>query len=86
VQQTAQHEEVEPPGAQFGGRLLVPVSEAMLARFVENFRELAAARASATEISPTPAPLPHARESGALARAWELLSGWLRGLFGREPH
>jgi carbon monoxide dehydrogenase subunit G len=38
--------------AQFGGRLLVPVSDAMLAQFVENFRAAAAARA------PAPPPPP----------------------------
>jgi carbon monoxide dehydrogenase subunit G len=40
--------------AQFGGRLLVPVSDAMLAQFVENFRAAAAARAPAPPSEPPP--------------------------------
>jgi carbon monoxide dehydrogenase subunit G len=48
--------------AQFGGRLLVPVSDAMLAQFVENFRAAAAALQS-PEAAPAAAPAPAAVEN-----------------------
>jgi uncharacterized protein len=50
--------------AQFGSRLLVPVSEAMLAQFADNFRAAAAAApsaavpASATPVQPDPQAVP----------------------------
>jgi carbon monoxide dehydrogenase subunit G len=50
--------------AQFGSRLLVPVSDAMLAQFADNFRAAAAAQpAPATEGAADAAPLPDAAQS-----------------------
>jgi uncharacterized protein len=74
--------------AQFGQRLLVPVSDAMLAQFADNFRAAAAAVASAapTSIS-TPAAAPAAappKELNALALAWTVFKAWLAGLLGRK--
>jgi uncharacterized protein len=82
--------------AQFGSRLLVPVSDAMLAQFANNFSAAAAAvsvvggAASATAdaaTARTPAPLPAAlpapvKELNALALMWTVFKGWLAGLFG----
>ncbi|MDE2146362.1 MAG: SRPBCC family protein [Burkholderiales bacterium] len=83
--------------AQFGSRLLVPVSDAMLAQFADNFRTAAAAvvsaEAAATQAAlagaPAPAPAPAAapaavKELNALALMWTVLKGWLAGLFGRR--
>jgi carbon monoxide dehydrogenase subunit G len=60
--------------AQFGGRLLVPVADAMLAQFADNFRVAAEAvpapsgvRAATTT---TPASAPAPRELNALALMW----------------
>ena len=79
--------------AQFGSRLLVPVSDAMLAQFADNFR------AAAAEVpAPAPAGSPEASapaaESGAaprpvealnaLALVWTLIKAWFAGLFGRR--
>ncbi|MDE2082325.1 MAG: SRPBCC family protein [Burkholderiales bacterium] len=83
--------------AQFGSRLLVPVSDAMLAQFADNFRTAAAtvvsaddaaAQASATG-APAPAHGPAAapapvKELNALALMWTVFKGWLAGLFGRR--
>ena len=81
--------------AQFGSRLLVPVSDAMLAQFADNFRAAAlavpaAAPASANNaaVGPTPAaavvPVTAApvKELNALALMWTVFKGWLAGLFG----
>ena len=73
--------------AQFGNRLLVPVSDAMLAQFAGNFRTAAAAVAapSAAETAPpAPAPAPPATELNALALMWTVVKGWFAGLFGRR--
>jgi carbon monoxide dehydrogenase subunit G len=81
--------------AQFGSRLLVPVSDAMLAQFADNFRAGAAAAAApvpaaapaeagAAPAPPAPAPAPAAvRELNALALMWTVFKGWLAGLFRR---
>ena len=66
--------------AQFGSRLLVPVSDAMLAQFADNFRSAAAALAVAAVASPA-APV---RELNALALVWTVIKGWLAGLFGKK--
>ena len=63
--------------AQFGSRLLVPVSDAMLAQFADNFRSAAAASAVASA-----APV---RELNALALMWTVFKGWLARLFGKKP-
>lgn len=72
--------------AQFGSRLLVPVSDAMLAQFAASFGAAAAAAAAAetpssSSAEPPPAP-PAVRELNVLALAWTVLRGWLAGLFG----
>jgi uncharacterized protein len=82
--------------AQFGSRLLVPVSDAMLAQFADNFSAAAAAApvvggaASTTAGATTahaPAPMPATlpapvKELNALALMWTVFKGWLAGLFG----
>jgi hypothetical protein len=78
--------------AQFGNRLLVPVSDAMLAQFAANFSAAAAAvavaaaaaeaGAEAPPAAPAPAPV---RELNALALLWTLIKGWLGRLFGGRP-
>ncbi|MFT3817355.1 MAG: SRPBCC family protein [Rubrivivax sp.] len=82
--------------AQFGSRLLVPVSDAMLAQFAENFRAAAAAvavpgasaeaGADAGAASPPAAaapPAPH-RELNALGLMWTVVKSWFAGLFGKR--
>lgn len=69
--------------AQFGSRLLVPVSDAMLGQFAGHFRNAAAAVTVAAP-APAPAPAPKATELNALALAWAVIKGWLAGLFGRR--
>jgi carbon monoxide dehydrogenase subunit G len=78
--------------AQFGQRLLVPVSDAMLAQFADNFRTAAAAVPVAAEVgapAPAAAPGPAAaaaapKELNALGLMWAVFKGWLAGLFGRK--
>jgi len=82
--------------AQFGSRLLVPVSDAMLAQFADHFRAAAAALPApemampsaaeaaplATEVAARPAA--QANELNALALAWIVIKGWFAGLFGKR--
>lgn len=75
--------------AQFGSRLLVPVSDAMLAQFADNFRAAAAAvpvaAAGAPAAAPAaPTPAPPVKELNALALMWQVFKTWLAGLFGRK--
>ena len=76
--------------AQFGSRLLVPVSDAMLAQFAGNFNTAAAAVPAATpagETAPPPAPAAApqpVKELNALALMWTVFKGWLAGLFGNK--
>lgn len=79
--------------AQFGSRLLVPVSDAMLAQFADNFRAAAAqvpapapagspeASAPAAESGAAPRPV---KALNALALMWTLIKAWFAGLFGRR--
>jgi len=84
--------------AQFGSRLMVPVSEMLLAQFVDNFRAAAAALpgadatgpATADAAAPAPsspptvaAPAP-SHEINALAMMWSLVKGWFAGLLGKR--
>jgi uncharacterized protein len=71
--------------AQFGSRLLVPVSDAMLAQFADNFRAAAAAlpMAAAGAGAPPPPP-PPVKALNALALLWQVVKTWLAGLFGRK--
>jgi carbon monoxide dehydrogenase subunit G len=69
--------------AQFGSRLLVPVSDAMLAQFADNFRVAAAAvpEAAAVPDAAASAP-PPVKELNAFALMWTVIKGWLAALFG----
>jgi uncharacterized protein len=82
--------------AQFGGRLMVQVSDMLLAQFVENFRQTAltlpipantapaaASVAAAPAADPAVAPVV-AREINGLAIFWALLKSWFGGLFGKR--
>lgn len=85
--------------AQFGGRMMVQVSDMILAQFVENFRQAAlalpapASQAIAqdaevafggpVEAAPRTAP-PVAQEINGLAIVWALIKGWFGGLFGKR--
>lgn len=82
--------------AQFGSRLLVPVSDVMMGQFADNFRAAAAAvpaaPASGAKVAPgtpdaaplTPAALAAARELNALALARTVIKAWFAGLFGKR--
>lgn len=81
--------------AQFGSRLLVPVSDAMLAQFADNFRTAAATApggeggtASATEqrpaVRPTPGLAPPVKELNALALLWSVIKGWWADRFTKK--
>lgn len=78
--------------AQFGGRLLVPVADAMLAQFADNFRVAAEAVAPPAGVGATvtsigsqaPAPRVTPRELNALGLMWMVIKGWFAGLFGKK--
>lgn len=83
--------------AQFGGRLMVQVSDMLLAQFADNFRAAAAAlpgpaaalaatvpSAESASASATPAVPAKVNEINGLAIAWSLIKGWLAGLFGKR--
>ena len=81
--------------AQFGSRLLVPVSDALLGQFAVNFSAAAAAAATnlAAASAPTDAsaaaaapiaPAPAGGELNALALMWIVFKGWLGRLLGRR--
>jgi carbon monoxide dehydrogenase subunit G len=84
--------------AQFGSRLLVPVSDAMLGQFADNFRAAAAAvpapaaldagagavaDAAPPAAQPTPPAPPPVRELRPLTLLWIVVKGWFSRLFGR---
>jgi uncharacterized protein len=78
--------------AQFGGRMMVQVSDMLLAQFVDNFRVAAAAlpapegaAAGAAAASAAPPDAERRNEINALAIVWGLIKGWLAGLFGKRP-
>ena len=75
--------------AQFGSRLLVPVSDAMIGQFVDNFRVAAAAvptaESAASPAAAAPAAPQPVKELNALALMWTVFKTWLAGLFGRKP-
>jgi carbon monoxide dehydrogenase subunit G len=71
--------------AQFGGRMMVQVSEMMLAQFADNFRAAAAAVPGAAEdarAAPVAPPKPEAIDG--LALLWSLVKGWFGRLFGKR--
>jgi carbon monoxide dehydrogenase subunit G len=71
--------------AQFGGRMMVQVSDMLLGQFVDNFRAAAAALPAPGE-APSVAPAPaRTRELNALAIVWQLIKNWITGLFGKRP-
>jgi carbon monoxide dehydrogenase subunit G len=86
--------------AQFGGRLMVQVSDMLLAQFVENFRQTAltlpaadgsssaaaTAEGSAASAGQTTAAAAPvvAREINGLAIFWALIKSWFSGLFGKR--
>ena len=79
--------------AQFGGRLMVQVSDMLLAQFVENFRQQAktlpgaagAAQVSgAAKTASRPEPAQVASEINGLAIAWMLVKNWISGMFGKR--
>jgi carbon monoxide dehydrogenase subunit G len=78
--------------AQFGGRMMVQVSDVILKQFVDNFigKAQALGEAPAHEgegLSEKPAvqtTSEPANELNGLAIFWALLKGWLGGLFGKK--
>ena len=81
--------------AQFGGRLMVQVSDMLLAQFADNFRAAAAAltppavadAAAPGEAAPAAAAAAapaKANEINGLAIVWSLVKSWLAGLFGKR--
>jgi carbon monoxide dehydrogenase subunit G len=78
--------------AQFGGRMMVQVSDVILAQFVDNFRASAAQIPSSSSSIQAPTPAASAssaptrqNELNGLAILWSLIKGWLGGLFGSRP-
>jgi hypothetical protein len=79
--------------AQFGGRMMVQVSDMLLAQFVENFRQTAltlptadgsvAPSSGQTSAAPAAAPVV-AREINGLAIFWALVKSWFGGLLGKK--
>jgi carbon monoxide dehydrogenase subunit G len=75
--------------AQFGGRMMVQVSDIILVQFVENFRQAALALpapAGMTGAAPAAARTapPVASEINGLAIACALIKSWWLGLFGKR--
>jgi carbon monoxide dehydrogenase subunit G len=68
--------------AQFGARMMVPVSEMLLAQFADNFRAATATAASESSATPTVPAKPN--EISALAVLWGLIKGWIAGLFAKR--
>jgi carbon monoxide dehydrogenase subunit G len=75
--------------AQFGGRMMVQVSDMLLAQFVENFRQtaltlpIADGATSPQTASKVSAPVV-AREINGLAIFWALVKSWFGGLFTKR--
>jgi uncharacterized protein len=85
--------------AQFGGRMMVQVSEMILGQFVENFRQtaqsmpggasaptkLSSSSAISAATAPTSTVAPKvAGEINGLAIVWALIKSWFGGLFGKR--
>jgi len=80
--------------AQFGGRMMVQVSEMILGQFVENFRQTALAMPGGAAAAPAAAgAVPAAAASvkpqvageiNGLAIFWALVKGWFSGIFGKR--
>ena len=79
--------------AQFGGRLMVQVSDMLLAQFVENFRqqaktlpgaEAAPQAGDAAKTTSQPEPAKVASEINGLSIVWSLIKNWISGMFGKR--
>lgn len=80
--------------AQFGGRMMVQVSEMILGQFVENFRQTALAMPGGAAAAPAAAGAAPAAaasvkpqvagEINGLAIFWALVKGWFSGIFGKR--
>ncbi len=75
--------------AQFGGRMMVQVSDVILKQFVDNFTAKAqtlggAERAYSSEAGENSATPETAGELNGLAIFWALLKSWFGGLFGKK--
>ena len=78
--------------AQFGSRLLVPVADAMLAQFADNFRAAAAAvpvtAATGVDVPAVAAPAtaapPPVQALNPLLLLWLVFKSWVAGLFGNK--
>ena len=73
--------------AQFGGRMMVQVSDMLLEQFADNFRAAAAALPGpegSAAAGPTALPPPRANQINALALLWGLVKGWVASLFGKR--
>ena len=73
--------------AQFGGRMMVQVSDVILKQFVDNF--IAKARAlegpdTSTDSPAAPQINEASNELNGLAIFWALIKSWLRGFFGKK--
>jgi carbon monoxide dehydrogenase subunit G len=76
--------------AQFGGRMMVQVSDVILKQFVDNFIAKAQALGGtevtdASDAEASSASPETANELNGLAIFWALLKSWLGGLFGKKP-
>jgi carbon monoxide dehydrogenase subunit G len=76
--------------AQFGGRMMVQVSDVILKQFVDNFivKAQALGGTEATHLSDAEASSASpetANELNGLAIFWALLKSWFGGLFGKKP-
>ncbi|NCW73318.1 MAG: carbon monoxide dehydrogenase [Gammaproteobacteria bacterium] len=76
--------------AQFGGRMMVQVSDVILKQFVDNFitKAQALGGSEVTHSADTGANESHsetANELNGLAVCWALLKSWFGGLFGKKP-
>jgi len=75
--------------AQFGGRMMVQVSDVILKQFVDNFITKAQALGG-SEVTHSPATganeanTENANELNGLAIFWALLKSWFGGLFGKK--
>ena len=76
--------------AQFGGRMMVQVSDVILKQFVDNFiaKAQVLGGTEATHLSDAEASSASpetANELNGLAIFWALLKSWFGGLFGKKP-
>ena len=73
--------------AQFGGRMMVQVSDVILKQFVDNFIAKARALEGPDTLADSPAA-PETNEASnelnGLAIFWALIKSWLRGFFGKK--